>query len=426
MRRAGGRVVGSVLAAVVLVAAGGLSAGSAAPVLDTCVDCHQAQSNRSLSRQVGAMAQDAHGRAGMSCDSCHGGDKTTGMEDPYESMDPKKGYIGIPKRSQVAAMCGKCHGDPLLMRNFAPMLPTDQVAKLATSRHGQAAARDQKGAASCSSCHRAHGVHAALDPRSSVHASNVPTMCGRCHADPRLMEPAQLPVDVVKTYTQSVHWRAVVERGDRSAPVCHDCHGNHAAGTPQPAAIARVCGRCHTAEHDTFGRGKHAPLAGFRGCVECHSNHGIRRATDELLAPGGVCHRCHDKPGKAQDEARELYGVYRGLVAEMADLEAGMAPVAAAGISTAGCDAELRYARDKLLEGKRLVHSDAVDDIKARAGMGRAAVFRGRVVLERLQDQLRWRRRGALAFGAFALLVAMTMLARARMARDELREDSRE
>jgi hypothetical protein len=426
VRSAGRRSLAAVLGAMALIVlAGALGAQVAVPSpspspvsrpTDTCLECHEAQSNRALSRQVFEMAGDAHARAGISCDSCHGGDKTTGMDDPTESMDPKKGYIGIPKPSQIAAMCGKCHADPLLMRNFAPQLPTDQVSKLAASKHGQAAAKDVKGAASCSSCHRAHGVHPAADPRSSVHASNVPTTCARCHGDQSLMEPFNLATDQLQEFKASVHWRAVRERGDRTAPVCHDCHGNHAAGVPAPAAVSQICGRCHTAELETFSRGKHTKIEGFRGCAECHANHRVLAATDDILSPSGLCYRCHDKPGGARDQAKELHAAYRGLAAEATELETAMVPLAKLGVALSTCEAELRYAREKLLEGRRLVHADTLDDVKVAIGAGRAAIFRGRVALGLAHDSVRWRRWGALAFGVLALLTALTLAARARMA----------
>ena len=42
--------------------------------------------------------------------------RQTGME----AMDPAKGYIGKPERSQIAQVCGSCHSDAQFNERYNP------------------------------------------------------------------------------------------------------------------------------------------------------------------------------------------------------------------------------------------------------------------------------------------------------------------
>jgi len=388
--------------------------------VDTCVECHLEQKDAGLSRQVAEVATDVHGRAGLSCHSCHGGDPAAGADGDYtESMDPKKGYIGIPKISELASFCTKCHADAKFMRDHNPRLPVDQLAKYSISAHAHSAAKDQKGAASCTACHRAHGIHPPSDTRSSVNALKVPETCGRCHADARLMAQFNLPSDTVAEYLQSVHWQAAKTRNDRSAPVCHDCHGNHATAAPAPAAIPALCGRCHSAEYATFSTGPHSRAQFFSGCEECHSNHRVLRASDALLGPTGLCYKCHQSAGKEQDdraraEARELYATFTQLDEEIGRVTAMLEPLSRRAVPIADLEEDLRGAREKLVGARRLVHTDDLPSIRKAAAEGATAVARVRTVATTRLQGLSTRRAGGLAFAVLALLTAMTLAVKVR------------
>lgn len=372
--------------------------------VDTCVDCHKEQSDKTLSRQVAQVANDVHGRAGLSCHQCHGGDPLVGMDDPYESMDEKKGYIGIPKPAQSVAMCAKCHSDPKFMRDHAPGLPTDQAAKFALSGHA-------KGATTCSSCHRAHAVLPSTDPRSSVHPLQVPSTCGTCHADPAKMGTCNLATDVVAQYTLSVHWKAAKTRPDRAAPVCHDCHGNHLATTPAPATVANVCGRCHTAERAAFATGKHAGLKAFSGCIECHSNHKVEAPSDEMLSPTGVCCRCH-QTSKVQEHAKSLHALYTSFDADLAKATVALEPLKARGLDVRDAEEKLVAAKQELIAARRLVHTDDRAAIEKQLAAGRQHYDQSQALAEKARGGQRSRTVGGIAFALFALITAMTLVAK--------------
>ena len=101
---------------------------------DTCVECH-AELEDELLAPVHLIDQDAHSRQGLSCADCHGGDPDS--DDPDISMDWDAGFVGVPERDEIPALCGRCHSDATFIRQYNPGLRIDQEALYATSYHGQ-------------------------------------------------------------------------------------------------------------------------------------------------------------------------------------------------------------------------------------------------------------------------------------------------
>ena len=212
-------------------------------------------------------------------------------------------------KNNLPATCGSCHADPgfLAMHriSFAHSVESYQA-----SVHGRAVAAGNLKAASCSDCHSAHAIYPARDPRSTVNHWRVPATCAACHRD------------IEKTYHASVHGQAVA-RGVMDAPVCTDCHGDHAILAPtdaeslvNPARVSLVtCGRCHGDERlearynlpadrvPTFANSFHglATRAGSQrvaNCASCHGVHNIFPSSDprstvnaaNLARTCGACH----------------------------------------------------------------------------------------------------------------------------------------
>src|SRR5215467_13945231 len=100
----------------------GSQASSSAPAANTCVACH-AQVGGDLAAPIDKVKDDVHGKHGLSCVSCHGGDAT--QMDMDRAMDSKKGFVK-PTSRQVAAFCGKCHSNAETMKQFNPSLRVDQ------------------------------------------------------------------------------------------------------------------------------------------------------------------------------------------------------------------------------------------------------------------------------------------------------------
>src|SRR5438128_511482 len=112
---------------------------------NSCVTCHL-QAGGDLAVPVEKVQNDVHGKHGLSCVSCHGGD--TSDMDMDHSMDPRKGFIK-PTTRQVAAFCGKCHSNADTMKRFNPSLRVDQETLYLTSVHGKRVAEGDEQPATC-------------------------------------------------------------------------------------------------------------------------------------------------------------------------------------------------------------------------------------------------------------------------------------
>ena len=139
-----------------------------AAVPDTCGMCH--------SDVAGQYRASVHGQAlarGVTqaplCTDCHGEHrilKHTNQASPVNV-------------AHIRDTCGSCHGDVRLTRKFG--LPSDRLVSFDSSYHGLAAKAGSQTVANCASCHGVHNILPSSDPKSTVHARNLPRTCGQCH-----------------------------------------------------------------------------------------------------------------------------------------------------------------------------------------------------------------------------------------------------
>ena len=266
-----------------------------------CSSCH-AEPASDLSGSVHGHLKQGDDRP--ECRSCHG---------PPHQIPPLADAASPVSCARLPDTCGSCHSDPeLLARHKVPFARPVEAYRL--SVHGRAQARDESRAASCSDCHGSHAILAARDPASRINRWRVPETCGSCHAETRA------------TYADSVHGQAVA-RGVEDAPVCTDCHGEHAILAPSepdslvsPARVSSVtCGRCHGDERlsDRYSLPRDrvpAFEASFHGlaaragsqtvanCASCHGVHNILPANDprSTVSPANLaktCGACHPGAG---------------------------------------------------------------------------------------------------------------------------------
>jgi hypothetical protein len=290
------------LAALAVVGASVVAPGRAL-AKDTCYDCHRGETEERLVGPTRNILKDIHFEKGLSCASCHGGDPN----DPEASaMDPDKGFKEHIDHKSIARLCASCHANASYMKRFNPRPYIFSVEEFETSVHFKKASLGDTRVATCTSCHGVHGIRPHTDPASPVYAQNVPRTCAHCH-NAEYMKDRTLPTNQYDLYVTSVHGKALLEKGDLSAPACNDCHGNHGAAPPGLNDISMVCGSCHGREGELFIKSKmKMGMDGLhkRGCVTCHSNHGVQHPSDAMLAVGGkgVCGNCHP-PGAACDIA---------------------------------------------------------------------------------------------------------------------------
>jgi hypothetical protein len=323
-----------------------------------CVDCHLALDDARISPPARAFADDIHARAGFTCVFCHGGD--TSQTDQELAHDAKKGFIGKPVPRDIPGICGKCHSDPGLMKQFNPSLRVDQLIEYRTSGHGKKLAQGDTHVAQCASCHGAHGIQPVKDSRSPVSPTRIAQTCNTCHGDALIMEPYHLPADVYAKYAKSDHFRAR-EKGDLSAPTCNSCHGNHGAAPPEVGSVANVCGTCHATFAEQFKLSPHWEAfqgMGLPGCVTCHENHEIVHPTEVFLADGpqGKCSSCHESESSGGKAAAAMKTDLVALDSEIRAARAILDRAAEAGMEVSRIRFDLVKADDALTKGRASVH----------------------------------------------------------------------
>lgn len=259
-----------------------------------CVQCHAIRAEARLRDPAIEASGDAHGGHGVGCADCHGGDPS---DRSARAHDFGQGFVGRPDGIGTAQLCGGCHDGS----TEAPAVAEGYRA----SPHGVAVSAGRP-AATCTSCHGAHGVE-------PIGPSTALARCVSCHADEERMRAAGLPADVFAEWSTSVHGSAFAV-GDGDAPTCIGCHDPHrnAAGL----AAVSACGGCHPEAREAFDRGPHADAferLGFLDCAECHGSHAIERPGRPMLTGlDAVCGRCHGRGRPTFERVRALAALTEG------------------------------------------------------------------------------------------------------------------
>jgi hypothetical protein len=340
---------------------------------NSCLDCHSL-----LPPPMGVTpeqaVQDIHTQKGLNCASCHGGDPS--QEDPLLAMDPAKGFRGKITRQQTPKLCAQCHSDASYMRGFNPSLRTDQYSQYLTSVHGQRLSRGDTKVAVCTDCHSVHGIRPASDTRSTVHPLNVAGTCARCHSDAEYMKGYPIPTDQLAGYQASVHYRALAERGDLSAPTCSTCHGNHGAAPPGVQSVEFVCSTCHVFQAQLFDQSPHKPAfsaMGLPACVTCHENHRIVEPTDAMIStgPGSLCLNCHIEGDAGYLAAEKVHQMLGELENSIQQARSVIEHAEQVGMEVGQPKLELAQARDALTKARVAIHSFQPAKVEAEVQAGK-------------------------------------------------------
>ena len=279
----------------------------------------------------GFHAQAIHNRSkAAACLDCHSrnDDKTTMLP----AGDPKSTI----NRANIAATCGRCHGDKSVMQGSG--ISNQPFLSYRESVHAKAISRGNTSAAVCTDCHNSHEILPASNPQSSIAKSNIPATCGKCHSSE------------ATEFVQSIHGQAVL-RGVSRAPVCTDCHGIHNIALPfdqqtaaiSPAVGTESCAKCHegvtlTQEFGVAGgrvtsyKDSYHGLASKLGskvvanCASCHGVHSILPSSDprSLINANNLqhtCGQCH--LGASANFTKGKIHLNSGLVSDVATDDAG-------------------------------------------------------------------------------------------------------
>lgn len=348
-----------------------------------------------IEQATAAFKDDVHAAAKLSCESCHGPLKADGSYAPMA-------------RTAIAPMCAKCHADAAFMRKFRPQVRVDQYAQYLTSVHGQQMTKGETRVATCSDCHRAHGIVAVRDTRSPVAPANVAKTCATCHADAARMSPFNRSPEVFTEWSNSVHAEALLKRGDSSAPTCSTCHGSHGATPPGVDAVVNVCSQCHVREAELFKGSKKAELFGMMtpgDCLACHSNHHIKRPDHtwiSLEAPA-LCATCHDETVPGADVIKNVRKGFDDLQQRMQQADAVLARAETAGMLIEEGTLALHEAGEAHVRMRVLVHAFASPPFDEVLKEGVAAAEKARAVGDGALGELQYRR-GGLAVATLLIL----------------------
>jgi len=230
-----------------------------------CTDCHASQKEvPHPERHYKSLVQFRFSFTEV-CKSCH-------FENYTKTLDSV--HFGLQARGDVfAPNCVKCHGAHDIGHPAQPRSRISQTCATchrpiseayAKSVHGKALlAEHNPDVPVCTDCHRSHDI---ADPKSRAWLMNTPNLCGRCHADRKLMGKYGLSTNVLSTYLSDFHGTTASfgAKGGKSAdePVvalCVDCHGIHdiakVTGSSAPAFranLVKTCQKCHQGASQNF------------------------------------------------------------------------------------------------------------------------------------------------------------------------------
>lgn len=278
---------------------------------DRCFECHETLGTK----EAELFKKDIHRTKGISCSDCHGGDNSA--EDMETAMDPKRGFIGVPRGNLISEKCSNCHSNSNKMNNFGAKLSTNQFEQLKSSVHWKLDIKGKEHIVQCITCHSAHGIVSVTNPSSPVHPLNIPRTCAKCHSNEVFMRNynPRLPVDQLQKYKTSRHG-ILNSKGDPKVAECVSCHGSHnilsvkdVNSKVYPLNVPRTCAKCHsnseymkkygipTDQFEKFSKSVHGKALldkkdiSAPACNSCHGNHGATPPEVESISK--VCGTCH-------------------------------------------------------------------------------------------------------------------------------------
>ena len=221
--------------------------------------------------------------------------------------------------AHASNLCTSCHND------IREIPHSEKLAKVNCSAchnvesdiynasdHGKAVKAGAP-AAKCLDCHgKSHAILDARNRESPIFRLNIPQTCAKCHEDENKMAQYNLlEKKPILTYSETVHGKALMEKGLTSSAVCTDCHGSHNLSSPtNPKSkiyrlnVPNTCGKCHENVLNTYLRSIHgkSAMVGVRDapvCTDCHGEHTIKSPKDPLSSVYSTaiakktCGQCH-------------------------------------------------------------------------------------------------------------------------------------
>ncbi len=300
--------------------------------IPACVDCHSPHEIRNVYYPAGQANKD--------CLKCHG-DKNLGSDSSGEFRSlyvDEEAYLASTHGNTA---CAQCHTEvsPLSEERGCETIKSkvdcaichaSEVQEFKHSVHGTLLAEGDPDAPSCLDCHDKHATLSRTFPSSPTFARNVPDLCAKCHREGakaaiRIDELNGKAMNIVESYTDSIHGKGLLQSGLLVTPTCADCHGAHSEKPPEDpessvnsANVAGTCGKCHFGIEEVFKTSIHWPRVGdsekdLPTCERCHTSHKISRTdlADFRLRMMNQCGQCHEQ------EAKTFFDTFHGKVSRL-------------------------------------------------------------------------------------------------------------
>jgi len=208
--------------------------GGESPKPVSCAQCHE-KADASYNLSSHGLARKAGNAQAANCADCHG----------KHDIVPIRLQTSPLNRLNLGATCGKCHEKI-----------TQEVQE---SAHGQAMARGEREAPSCTDCHGDHTIEGLKQASSLKIAEQV---CVRCHVSQRMNTKYGMPSNRVSSFYESYHGLAI-RAGSTTAANCASCHGFHnilpssdPRSSVHPDNMVATCQKCHPGAGEKFSQGK--------------------------------------------------------------------------------------------------------------------------------------------------------------------------
>jgi hypothetical protein len=298
-----------------------------AHVLPACVDCHQPHKVRNVFY--------TQGMADADCMRCHANEHLKAADG--RSMFVRAAEVADSRHGVKGVACSQCHSEV----NVSHVRPCETIThpvdcsrcheeigqQYQRSKHGQLLAAGDPNAPTCKECHGTHHILTKRDPISVTFATNVPTLCGRCHREGQkaAMRYIGQQHEILPHYNESIHGKGLLKSGLTVTATCTNCHTAHLVlphsdpqSTVNPKNLPATCGACHHGIQEQFVESVHSATITKTDkelpvCNNCHSAHSIRR-TDEVgfkLEIMEKCGRCHE------EIAKTYFDTYHGKVSRL-------------------------------------------------------------------------------------------------------------
>lgn len=237
---------------------------------EKCKECH--------ADITAKHASTLHGKAGKSCEACHGG------VDAHLASGDKKDIMTFGKgdAKKQNAQCLGCHA------------ANQNLMFWDSSYH-------KKNDVSCVSCHTIH-------KNSKPHAKQ-PEKCLECHKD-------------IKSQANKFSHHPIIE-GKVGCSDCHNPHGALGHNMIKAENNNQLCYKCHADKRGPY-IWEHPPVE--EDCMKCHSPHGTKAAKLLNDKQPQLCQQCHDAnqhpgtPVGANASFAGAYGSGRGGLARSCTL----------------------------------------------------------------------------------------------------------